>query len=63
MHRPIAHEKMNLSVIVVFRDNLSFIVFHDNLFLVYSVTIRLVSSVTIRLFRLMFSVTIVWCLP
>jgi hypothetical protein len=55
--------KMNLSVIVVFRANLSLIVFHDNPSGVFSDNPfvlsgvfrenRLVSSVTIRLFRLM----------
>ena len=65
--------KMNLSVIVVFHDNLSLIVFHDNLSSVFcdnsSVPFgvfrdnRLVSSVTIRLFYLVSSVTIrLFCL-
>jgi hypothetical protein len=67
----IAHEhdllhvmKMNLSIIVFFRDNLSLIVFHDNLFLVSSMTqsdlfvLSGVFSDTIRLFCLVSSVTI-----
>uniref|UniRef100_A0A2N9GIU5 Uncharacterized protein n=1 Tax=Fagus sylvatica TaxID=28930 RepID=A0A2N9GIU5_FAGSY len=61
--------KMNLSVIVVFRDNLSLIVFltsvsgvfRDNPSGVFcdNPFVHLVSSVTIRLFRLVFSMTIV----